>query len=69
MVDVEADGAALLVEVEAHVGRDLAGVSARSALELDLERVGLGAIVQLHVGFSSKSRSGKHCALSRHPPR
>jgi hypothetical protein len=25
--------------------------------------------VQLHVGFSSKSRSGKHSALSRHPPR
>ena len=37
MVDVEADGAPLLIEVEPHVRCDLAGVDAGPPLELDIE--------------------------------
>jgi hypothetical protein len=41
VVDVETDRAALRAAVETNVGRDLSGASAQSALELDIERVGL----------------------------
>ena len=34
MIDVEPDRAALRVEVETHIGRDLAGVRARPPLKL-----------------------------------
>ena len=37
VVDVEADGATLLVEIEAHVGSDLARVGTRPILELYVE--------------------------------
>jgi hypothetical protein len=62
------DRAALLVEVEADGGGDLAVVAARSRLELDIQRIGLGAMVQLQMGFSWKSRSGRLCARSHRPP-
>ena len=38
MINVEADRAALRVEVEAHVGRDLAGVHARPPLKLHVQQ-------------------------------
>src|SRR5918996_1330433 len=68
MVDVEADRAALLVEVEAHIGRDLAGGHARPPLEFHVERVGLWiVVVELHVGSSSKSRSGNRIRALMYP--
>src|SRR3954468_13126687 len=59
MVDIQAHDRARLVEVDVHPWRDLARFTAWGRLELVIETVRLGVVVQLHSAPLLKFRSKK----------
>src|SRR5690606_9221651 len=65
MVDIDANEPALRVEVQHNAGRDLARLCAGPLGQIDVERVGLGVVMELHGWTSLKPRSGKAlCTVS-----